>query len=158
MTPTRSRLAAAPYAAVAFSACSWGTWALIIRRAASIGPLPPAAQATIVMAVITAATGVTSLRDRRPGKATARERCWVAYLGVADAFNVLLLFAAYEITVGVAVLAHYLTPILVAIASPLLLRERLTRRTVVAVLGEVQKTPIIFSWPKFFFVELKQTV
>jgi drug/metabolite transporter (DMT)-like permease len=118
---------------VAFCACSWGTWALIIRRAASIGPLPPAAQATIVMAVITAVTGLTSLRDRSPRKATARERWWVAYLGVADAFNVLLLFAAYEITVGVAVLAHYLTPILVAIASPLLLRERLTRRTALAV-------------------------
>lgn len=135
MSRARSRVTVAygaPYAAVAFSACSWGTWALIIRRAAAIGPLPPAAQAAIVMAVLTAATGVTSLRDRRPGKATARERWWVAYLGVADAFNVLLLFAAYEITVGVAVLAHYLTPILVAIASPLLLRERLTRRTVVA--------------------------
>ena len=118
---------------MAFSACAWGTWALIVRRAAAIGPLPPAAQATIVMAIITAATGITSLRDRRPGRATARERWWVAYLGVADAFNVLLLFAAYEITVGVAVLAHYLTPILVAIASPLLLRERLTRRTIVAV-------------------------
>ncbi len=122
-----------PYAAVAFAACSWGTWALVLRRAAAIGPLPTALQAAVVMAVLTAVSGVTSLRDRRARRATAGERAWVAYLGVADAFNVLLLFAAYRITVGVAVLAHYLTPILVAVASPLVLKEPLTRRTAAAV-------------------------
>jgi DME family drug/metabolite transporter len=125
--------AVAPYAAVAFAACSWGTWPLLIRRAEALGSIPTAVQATLVMGVLTAVTGVTALRDVRPRRATWRERAWVAYLGAADAFNVLLLFAAYEITVGVAVLAHYLTPILVAVASPLLLRETLTRRTVVAV-------------------------
>ena len=95
--------------------------------------MPTRVQSTLVMGVITAVTGATSLRDRRARRATWRERAWVGYLGVADAFNVLLLFAAYEITVGVAVLAHYLTPILVAVASPVFLGERLTRRTVLAV-------------------------
>jgi drug/metabolite transporter (DMT)-like permease len=133
VTPPRSSAAVAPYAAVALAACSWGTWALIIRRAEAIGTIPTAVQATVVMAVLTVVTGLTSIRDRRPGRASWRERAWLAYLGVADAFNVLLLFAAYEITVGVSVLAHYLTPILVAVASPILLRERLTRRTALAV-------------------------
>jgi drug/metabolite transporter (DMT)-like permease len=125
--------AAAPYAAVAFAACTWGTWALLIRRTEAIGPMPTALQATVVMAVITAVAGVTMLRDRVARPASRKARAWVAYLGAADAFNVLLLFAAYKITVGVTVLAHYLTPILVAVASPILLGERLTRRTSVAV-------------------------
>jgi drug/metabolite transporter (DMT)-like permease len=129
----RTLVAAAPYAAVASAACSWGTWALVIRRAAALGSLPTPVQATLVMAVITAVTGVMSLRDRRPGPASWRARAWVAYLGVSDALNVLLLFAAYAITVGVAVLTHYLTPILVAVASPVFLRERLTPRTALAV-------------------------
>lgn len=132
---TRARLfaAAAPYAAVAFAACTWGTWALLIRRTEAIGPMPTALQATIVMGVLTAVSGVTALRDRVGRAASWRARAWVAYLGVGDAFNVLLLFAAYKITVGVTVLAHYLTPILVAVASPILLGERLARRTAVAV-------------------------
>jgi drug/metabolite transporter (DMT)-like permease len=118
---------------VALAACSWGTWALALRRTEAIGPVPTAARAAIVMGVLTAVTGATSLGDRSGRRASWKARAWVAYLGVADALNVLLLFAAYEITVGVAVLAHYLTPILVAVASPFLLRERVTRRTAVAV-------------------------
>jgi drug/metabolite transporter (DMT)-like permease len=133
VTPRRSLAGVAPYAAVALAACSWGTWALLIRRAEALGPLPTTVQATIVMAVLTAVSGLTMLRDRVPRRATWKERARVVFLGMADALNVLLLFAAYEITVGVAVLSHYLTPILVAIASPLFLRERLTRRTVLAV-------------------------
>jgi drug/metabolite transporter (DMT)-like permease len=54
-------------------------------------------------------------------------------LGVADAFNVLLFFAAYKITIGVSVLAHYTTPVLVAVAAPLALGEKVTRRTAAAV-------------------------
>jgi drug/metabolite transporter (DMT)-like permease len=129
--------AAAPYAAVALAACAWGTWALIIRHAEAYGPVPSALEATLVMAVLTLVTGLTSLRDRVAGRAPWRARAWVAYLGVADAMNVLLLFAAYKITVGVAVLTHYLTPILVAVASPALLGERLTRRTAAAVIVSI---------------------
>jgi drug/metabolite transporter (DMT)-like permease len=126
-----------PYAAVALAACAWGTWALIIRHAEAICPMPSALEATLVMAVLTAVTGLTSLRDRIPGRAPVQARAWVAYLGFADAMNVLLLFAAYKITVGVAVLTHYLTPILVAVASPALLGERLTRRTTLAVIVSI---------------------
>ena len=35
--------------------------------------------------------------------------------------NVLLFFAAYKLTIAVSVLTHYLTPIFVALAAPLLL-------------------------------------
>jgi drug/metabolite transporter (DMT)-like permease len=89
-------------------------------------------EGAIVMAVITTVTGAMSFRDRIARTATWRERGWIACLGFADAFNVLLFFAAYKITIGVSVLAHYVTPAFVAIAAPVVLREKLTKRTAVA--------------------------
>jgi drug/metabolite transporter (DMT)-like permease len=118
---------------VAFAACSWGTWGLIIRRTEAIGAMPTALQSAIVMAVITVVTGAACLRDRIPRRASNAARGWVAWLGVADALNVLLFFAAYKRTIAVAVLAHYLTPVFVALAAPLVLRERMTARSAIAV-------------------------
>ena len=122
-----------PYAAVALAACAWGTWGLVIRRTESIGAMPTALESTIVMAVITALTGVASLWDRVPGRAPWRARAWVGWLGVGDALNILLFFAAYKLTITVSVLTHYLTPIFVAVSAPLVLRERMTARTAAAV-------------------------
>jgi drug/metabolite transporter (DMT)-like permease len=122
-----------PAAAVALAACAWGTWGLVVRRAEAIGPMPAVLESAIVMGVITLGSGVASLRDRLAPRASWRARAWVAWLGVADALNVLLFFAAYKLTIGVSVLAHYLAPVLVALASPLVLRERMTARTAIAV-------------------------
>ena len=122
-----------PYASVALAACSWGTWSLALRHAEVMGPMPSAREATIALAVTTTFAGMTALRDRNPARATWRARGWIAWLGVGDGLNVLLFFAAYKITVGVAVLSHYLAPIFVAAAAPFALGERLTRRTAVAV-------------------------
>lgn len=124
---------ALPYAAVALAACAWGTWGLVVRHTEAIGAMPTALESTIVMAVITVVTGVASLRDRVPGRAPWRARVWVAWLGVGDAFNILLFFAAYKLTIAVSVLTHYLTPIFVAVAAPLVLRERMTLRTAAAI-------------------------
>ena len=91
----------------------------------------------VVMAVITLVTGlaVAGERIRFHGSSTAswKVRAWVGWLGVGDALNVLLFFAAYKRTIAVAVLTHYLTPLFVAITAPLVLRERLTSRTATAV-------------------------
>ncbi len=95
--------------------------------------MPAALESTVVMAVITAGSGLAALRDRSAARASWKTRAWIVWLGVSDAFNVLLFFMAYKITIGVSVLAHYLTPVLVAMASPLVLRERLAGRTVAAV-------------------------
>jgi drug/metabolite transporter (DMT)-like permease len=129
---------ALPYAAVASAACSWGTWGLLIRHTEALGAMPTALESTIVMAVITIVSGLAMLCERRSGKG-ARGRAawapwaWVAWLGVGDAFNVLLFFAAYKITITVSVLSHYLTPVFVAAAAPLVLRERMTSRTAAAI-------------------------
>lgn len=131
------RLRLLPYAAVAFAACSWGTWSLWLRRAEAMGPMPAALQSAIVMAMITAGSGLAMIRDRSRKPASWRARGWVFWLGVSDALNLLLFFAAYKMTITVSVLAHYLTPALVAATSPLLLRERVTARTVCAVVVSV---------------------
>src|SRR5258708_7229476 len=95
--------------------------------------MPTALESMIVMAVVTVVSGVTLLRDRVAGRAPWKARAWVAWLGVSDALNVLLFFAAYKITIAVSVLAHYLTPVFVALAAPLALREKMTARTAVAI-------------------------
>jgi drug/metabolite transporter (DMT)-like permease len=129
--PPASR--ALPYAAVAFAAGAWGTWGLVIRHTEALGSMSTALESTIVMAVITLVTGVASLFDRVPRRSSARARAWVVWLGVGDAMNVLLFFAAYKLTIAVSVLTHYLAPVFVAIAAPFVLRERLAARTAVAI-------------------------
>ena len=130
---TRAQLSVR-YACVAIAAASWGTWPLILRHAEAIAPMPASLESTVVMAVLTIITGATATRDRSPVRATRRDWLGVAWLGASDAANFALFFAAYKATsVAVAVLTHYLTPILVALAAPLVLREKATRRTGVAV-------------------------
>jgi drug/metabolite transporter (DMT)-like permease len=69
----------------------------------------------------------------RPGMASRRAWLGMGWLGVSDAMNILCFFAAYaDTSVAIAVLTHYLTPIFVAVASPLLSRERPDARTFVA--------------------------
>ncbi|MBL8605958.1 MAG: DMT family transporter [Myxococcales bacterium] len=122
------------YALVAAAALGWGTWPLILKWAARGGALAPASQSAIVMVVLTAGSGVAMVKDRVRAKATAREWLGVAWLGVADAANVLFFFAAYQMTsVAIAVLTHYLAPIFVALAAPLVARERPRATVYVAV-------------------------
>jgi len=99
--------------------------------------MPSALESAIVMAVITAGSGVAMFRDRSRRPASWRARGWVLWLGVSDALNLLFFFAAYRIMISVSVLAHYLTPALVAVASPIALRERVTPRTLLAVVVSV---------------------
>jgi len=125
---TRTLPRALPYAAVALAASSWGSWGLVIRHAEAIAPMPAALESTVVMAVIAAVAGIASLRDRAASSRTWQAWACVGWFGVADMFNVLLFFAAYKLTIAVAVLTHYLTPIFVALLAPLVLRERMTAR------------------------------
>lgn len=125
---TRKR--ALGYALVAVAAMMWGTWPLILKNA----PMPAALQSAVLMAVLTLASLPVMLRDRVRAKPTLRQWAGVAWLGVGDALNVVLFFAAYQrTTVAIAVLTHYLTPIFVALAAPIVLREKARARTASAV-------------------------
>lgn len=118
------------YALVAIAAMGWGTWPLILRHA----PMPPALQSAALLAVLTLASLPVMLRDRVRAKATGKQWAGIAWLGIGDALNVVLFFAAYQrTTVAIAVLTHYLTPIFVAIAAPFVLSETARARTFGAV-------------------------
>jgi drug/metabolite transporter (DMT)-like permease len=130
MTSTTARRATG-YALVAVAACGWGTWPLLLAHA----PMPATLQSAILMGVVTLASLPVMLRDRLRVRASWAAWAGIAWLGVADAGNAACFFAAYQRTsVAIAVLTHYLTPILVALVAPLVLREKASARTVVAVL------------------------
>lgn len=116
---------------VAIAAAGWGTWPLILKRA----PMPPTLQSAIVMLVVTLASLPVMLRgDRVRVRANFSQWLAIGWLGVSDGANIGCFFGAYHRTsVAIAVLTHYLTPILVAIAAPLVLRERPSARTFGAV-------------------------
>lgn len=129
MISDRSR--AVGYAMIAVAASGWGTWPLILKRA----PMPPTLQSAIVMLVVTLASLPVMLRgDRLRVRATWKHWLAIGWLGVSDAGNIATFFGAYHRTsVAIAVLTHYLTPILVAVAAPLVVRERPGARTFAAV-------------------------
>jgi drug/metabolite transporter (DMT)-like permease len=117
---TRSR--AVGYLLVAVAAMSWGTWPKILKLAESYGPLDARLQSAVVLATLTVVSAPLCFVDRVRVRATRRAWAGVAWLGVADALNVLLFFGAYRTTtVGIAVTTHYLTPLFVALAAPLVL-------------------------------------
>lgn len=132
--PDRKRSSALGYAMVASSASSWGLWPLFLRHAESFGPIPSELEAVMSLAMLTLVSGLATVRDRVAGKKSLAAWLALVWLGISDALNVVFFFRAIQLTtVAVAVLSHYLTPVLVALGAPFLLRERVTRRTFVAV-------------------------
>lgn len=112
--------------AVTAAACSWGTWPLFVRAGGQSGLVV----AFLTMAVM-AVPSVLFLRRFRLDDRGAVLALLV--VGVADAANVALYFSALESgPVVVAVLTHYLAPLLVALFAPLLLRELRSRRALLA--------------------------
>lgn len=99
---------------VAIAAASWGTWSLFLRPTG----LPAHITSAIMFAVMAVVTFPLALRDRRP---TWDRRTVALLIGntLCDALNVLTFFAAMRYTtVAIAVLSHYVAPILVALAAP----------------------------------------
>ena len=142
------------YLAVAVAASGWGTWPLILSHAKGV---PAALQSAIVMTMVALAGGVFMvLGDRAKVKSaehpdapprSAKHWALVTWLGVGDGLNILLFFAAYQTTtVAVAVLTHYLTPIFVAIAAPLVLREKATLTTAIAVAIAFAGLVLLLPW------------
>lgn len=99
---------------VALSASAWGTWSLFLR--------PTGLPASITAPIIFLVMGLTSLPAALRGPRARWDRAtilWVLANAAFDAINVLTFFAAMRVTtVAIAVLTHYLAPILVALAAP----------------------------------------
>jgi len=98
----------------------WGTWTLFLRPAA----LDPRWSTAIIFVALGPIATLLFLRDgaRRDTSAGPRARgAWwmIAAMGVFDAANAGLFFAAISrTTVAIAVLSHYLAPVLVPLLAP----------------------------------------
>lgn len=103
----------------------FGTIGLFVRQI----PLPSS-----VIALVRAAVGtlflllVLMIRRQKPNTAAIRKNLKTLVLsGTAMAFNWILLFEAYRYTtVAVATLCYYMSAVFVIIASPILLKEKLS--------------------------------
>jgi drug/metabolite transporter (DMT)-like permease len=112
----------------ALAAIIWGAWSLVLRPSG----LPAVQQAFLALLVM--ASPLPFVLRREPfadrGAVVA-----LLLLGVADAGSIGFYFAAIDRgPVAVAVLSHYLAPILVTLAAPLVLGERRSRRALPAAL------------------------
>lgn len=111
---------------VALAASCWGTWPLYVRAGGQSGLVV----GFLTMAVMALPSLFLVRRFRTDDRGALAA---LAVIGVADAGNVALYFSALETgPVVVGVMTHYLAPLLVALAAPLLLRERRSRRALVS--------------------------
>ncbi|MET0406318.1 MAG: EamA family transporter [Cystobacter sp.] len=110
---------------VAMGAALWGCWSLFLRPAGFSGP-----QSAFISLALMALPAPfffqrEALRDRRATVA-------LGVLSLCDAANAALFFAAVQRgPVAVAVLTHYLAPLLIALAAPWVLRERPSPRALI---------------------------
>ena len=79
---------------------------------------------------------IIALKREHLSKAAIKKNLWLLILsGACIGFNWILLFEAYRYTtVATATLCYYLAPIFIIMASPLILKERLSGRKVLCVL------------------------
>ncbi len=137
---------------IAIAACMWGTWRFVLLAAERLTPhgIDARVEAAVVMLVITVfgfAVLAFEKRDRMMPARTVTDWLGVGWLGVADALNVVLLFAAYgRTTVAIAVTTHYLAPIMVAVSAPILLRERSRGAGLAALAGACGLALLLRPW------------
>jgi drug/metabolite transporter (DMT)-like permease len=108
----RARLAG--LAMVIVAAASWGTWSLFLR--------PTHLAATVTTPIIFLVMAVVTLPFALRGPPIAWDRTTIGLIvlnTVFDALNIVAFFAALDhTTIAIAVLTHYLAPILIALAAP----------------------------------------
>lgn len=104
------------------AACSWGLWSLFLRPTG----LPSGITGPIVFVVMFAAMLPMMRADRAAPSWDRTTLLLLLGLSVTDALNVGAYFASMSVTtLGVAVLSHYMTPLLVAILAPFIDGERI---------------------------------
>jgi drug/metabolite transporter (DMT)-like permease len=113
-SPVATRPSWSGFAMVALASASWGAWSLFLRPA----DLP----STVSSAIIFLVMGVAALPFALRGPPVVWDRTTIGLVvanTVFDALNIVTFFAAIaHTTIAIAVLTHYLAPILVALAAP----------------------------------------
>lgn len=100
--------------AVAGAACLWGTWSLFLRDTGL-----PATVTTPMMLLFVGLWSLPVAWREPPARWDRAALALIAANTVFDAINVVTFFAALDrTTVAIAVLTHYLAPILVALSAP----------------------------------------
>ncbi len=145
---------------VVVAAALWGCWSIIFRgaEAASSVPLPAARETAVVFVVMfltmsplalasrwrakslqvsssTMSSSTTSTSSTSSSLPTRGAVDWglLMILGLTDAANALCFFQAMQLTtVAIAVLCHYMAPVIVAVLSPSILGEPRRSSTYVA--------------------------
>jgi drug/metabolite transporter (DMT)-like permease len=99
---------------VTIAAASWGTWSLFLR--------PTHLPSTVTTAIIFLVMGLVTLPVALRGPRMVWDRTTLGLLAantVFDALNIVAFFGAIaHTTIAIAVLTHYLAPILIALAAP----------------------------------------
>lgn len=113
-------------ALVAAAAALWGCWALFLRPSGLTG-----LQSSVVVLAVMAAPGPIVVR--RAALADRGATWALVLLALADAGNMALYFAALQRgPIAVAVLTHYLAPVLVALVAPAVAGDSRSRRAELA--------------------------
>lgn len=128
---------------VALAASMWGTWSLFLRPSG----LPGEATAPLVLVLIGLFTLPLALREAQPHAWDRRALLLLAANTALDAVNVAAFFLAMSrTTVAIAVLTHYLAPVFVALASPLVERQRVPAALPAALLSLVGLLLLLAPW------------
>jgi DME family drug/metabolite transporter len=141
--PTPAPLPIAGLLKVALAASTWGTWSLFLRPSG----LPGEATAPLVLLLIGVFTLPLVLREAQPHAWDRRALLLLAANTALDAVNVATFFLAMSrTTVAIAVLTHYLAPVFVALASPLVDRQRVAAALPAALLSLVGLLLLLAPW------------
>lgn len=132
---------------IVLASALWGCWSIVFRTAESLtsssstgASLSASSETAVVFIVMLVTMGPLALFTRRRQvaaaaaavAATRNGRAWglLLVLGLTDAANALCFFQAMQrTTVAIAVLCHYLAPVIVALLSPIVLGEPRRRST-----------------------------
>lgn len=128
---------------VAVAAGSWGTWSLFLRP----GGMP--AEVTAPLALLLIGLFTLPLIRRDPLAVPWDRRTWQLFCAntVLDAINLAAFFLAMSrTTVAVAVLTHYLAPVLVALIAPLVDKQRVAVALPAALLSVAGLTLVLAPW------------
>jgi drug/metabolite transporter (DMT)-like permease len=127
---------------VTLAAASWGTWSLFLRPTG----VPAHVASALIFAVMAIVAWPMSWREKRP--VWNRATVWLlAGNAVCDALNVVTYFAALRVTtVAIAVVTHYLAPILVALAARKIDGARTRGAPLAAVVALAGLTVMLEPW------------
>jgi DME family drug/metabolite transporter len=127
---------------VAAAAALWGTWSLFLRPAG----LPATVTAPVVIGLVGLFAAPAALAEPRVALDRAAWR-WVALGAALEAINVVTFFGAMRVTTNaVAVLTHYLAPVLVAVFAPWVEGQRVPRARPAALLAITGLTLVLRPW------------